>query len=130
VKGDFMAGAAEKIRAILDNKIVSFVSIMDLDEALKGGSKAKQFSTLGPIGFVINDDEIILTMEHEVPKKEALVIPLADDMIVETAPCGKSLGVSDDDTIRSLKVLSNSLRVVAVLQYVDKEENTKAVREI
>jgi hypothetical protein len=125
-----MTGTAEKIRAILDNKIVSFVSIMDLDEALRGGDNAKQFSTLGPIGFVINDDEMVLTMEHEVPKKETMVIPLADDMIVETAPCGKSLGFSDDDTVHSLKVLSNSLRVVAVLQYVDKEENAKTVREI
>jgi hypothetical protein len=113
-------GVAEKIRAVLDKRLVSFVSVMDMDEAMRGEGTTIQFSNFGPIGYEINATEIVLTMKHAVPVTEILVIPLTDDMIVETAPCGKRLGLSDDEATYSLKILSNSLRIVSGIDYVDK----------
>jgi hypothetical protein len=118
--GGFMTEIAEKIRAVLDKKLVSFVSVMDLDEAARGEGTPIQFSNFGPIMHEVKDTEIVLTMKHEVPVTEMLVIPLADDMIIETAPCGKRPGLSDDEATFSLKILSNSLRLIAGLDYVDK----------
>jgi hypothetical protein len=115
-----MTEIAKKIAEILDNKLVSFVSIMDLDAALRRSGEAKQFSTFGPIEHKIHDAEIIFTMEHDVPEKETLVIPLADDMIIKTTACGKQLGLPDDEEVYSLKLLSNTLRIVAGINYVDK----------
>jgi hypothetical protein len=125
-----MAVMTELFRRILDGQVVRYVSVLKLDDVFNEKKpEEKKFAGSGRIEYEITDDEIILTMEGDVPGKETIVIPLTDDLSFGIKPIGDFYGHPADAPCFRMEIFGVKLPLAITLDFMDSEYKKRTNEE-
>jgi hypothetical protein len=121
-----MAVMTDLFKRILEGQVVRYVAVFNLDDALKEKKpKEKKFACDGRIEHEITNDEIVLTMGRDTPKKETITIPITDDFSFGIRPIGEAHKLPPDAPCFRMELFSEKLKLATTLDFVDKNYKNK-----